>query len=101
MGTPSNHGIDNVVPIHIIYDHGTALWVGLVLTKLAYLNCRGGRGLGCGAVHVCTMEEENEPWELNLLKAYCDTDLSLETVRCVRVSAKKLNGATVLYIHTE
>ena len=47
------------------------------------------------------MEEENEPWELNLLKAYCDTDLSLETVRCVRVSAKQLNGATVLYIHTE
>ena len=29
-----------------------------------------GGGRGCGVVHV---EEENEPWELNLLKAYCDS----------------------------
>ena len=59
-----------------------APWVGL-------LACRGaGSWLQCTCT--CTMEEESEPWELSLLKAYCDTDLSLETVRYMRVTPEGL-----------
>ena len=67
---------------------GWGLLAGIILIAGMPQPMGAGSWLQCTCT--CTMEEESEPWELSLLKAYCETDLSLETVRYMRVSPEGL-----------